>query len=71
MRPWLSARVRAVAVLAVMALTLTAAPSKQRQCKNSCDVAYRFCMQTAIGKFGKKTCRVNRSNCKKTCPPGF
>jgi hypothetical protein len=53
----------------LMALTLTAAPSKQQQCKNSCDIAYRFCMETAIGKFGKKTCKANRSMCKKTCPP--
>ena len=68
MRPWLSARVRAVAVLAVMALTLTAAPSKQRQCKNSCDVSYHFCVQHAIGKLGHKQCSAMRASCKKGCP---
>lgn len=62
---------RQIAALILMALTLTAAPSKQRQCKNQCDIAYRFCMQTAIGKFGKKTCQANRRNCKKGCRPGF
>ncbi len=52
----------------LMALTLTAAPSHQAQCKNSCDVTYNFCMQRAIGKLGKKQCKANRSGCKKSCP---
>jgi hypothetical protein len=56
----------AAAILA--ALTLTAAPSHQQQCKNSCDIAYRFCIQTAFNKYGKKTCKANRASCKKTCP---
>ena len=60
---------RTIAALILMALTLTAAPSKLQQCKNSCDISYRFCMQTAIGKFGKKQCQVNRNNCKRTCGP--
>ena len=57
-----------LAVLILMALTLTAAPSRQAQCKSHCDVDYNFCMQRAIGKLGHKTCRANRSNCKKGCP---
>ena len=51
----------------LVALTLTAAPSKQQQCKNSCDISYRFCIRTAIGPLGKKTCKVNRNSCRKTC----
>jgi hypothetical protein len=52
----------------LMALTLTAAPSHQAQCRNSCDVTYTFCMQRAIGKLGKSQCKGNRAGCKKSCP---
>ncbi len=52
----------------LMALTLTAAPSHQAQCKNSCDISYNFCTQHAIGKLGKKQCKATRSTCKKGCP---
>ena len=52
----------------LMALTLNAAPSRQAQCKNSCNVNYNFCMQRAIGKLGKKQCSANRKSCKKGCP---
>jgi hypothetical protein len=58
-----------LAGLILVALTLTAAPKPAQQCRNSCDVTYRFCMQTAAGKLGKKQCQVNRAKCKKTCGP--
>lgn len=61
MRPYL-------AVMILMAVTLTAAPSKQKQCKNSCDITYKFCTQRAIGKLGHKQCTANRAACKKSCP---
>jgi hypothetical protein len=61
MRPTLAAMI-------LMALTLTAAPSKQKQCKNSCDITYHFCTQRAIGKLGHKQCVASRSTCKKSCP---
>jgi len=57
-----------LAAMILMALTLTAAPSHQKQCKNSCDVSYRFCMQRAIGKLGHKQCAATRTTCKKGCP---
>jgi hypothetical protein len=63
MRPYIAA-----AVLALTSLTLFAAPSKQKQCKNSCDVSYHFCMMHAIGKLGKKQCSAMRSSCKHGCP---
>jgi hypothetical protein len=52
----------------LMALTLTAAPDHQAQCKNSCNISYNFCMMRAVGKLGKQQCRANRKNCKKGCP---
>jgi Tfp pilus assembly protein PilE len=52
----------------LMALTLTAAPSHQAQCKNSCDVTYNFCIHRAVTKLGKSQCKANRSGCKKSCP---
>jgi hypothetical protein len=57
-----------IAVAILMGLTLTAAPSHQAQCKNSCEINYNFCMQRAVGKLGKKQCRANRGSCKKSCP---
>ena len=51
-----------------MALTLSAAPSHQAQCKSSCNVNYNFCLQHAIGKLGKSQCSAARKNCKKGCP---
>jgi hypothetical protein len=57
-----------IAAAILTALTLTAAPSQQKQCKSSCDVSYNFCMQRAIGKQGRKTCAANRATCKKGCP---
>ena len=54
--------------MSLMALTLSAAPSHQKQCKNSCDVGYRFCKEHAIGKLGRKQCSAMRSTCKKGCP---
>jgi len=68
MRPYLRSKFWAALVLSLMALTLTAAPSKQKQCKNSCDITYHFCMQHAFTKFGKKQCSAQRSNCKRGCP---
>jgi hypothetical protein len=72
MRPWFRSKVLgskfwAATVLVAMALTLTAAPSKQRQCRNSCDISYHFCIQHA-NKFGKKQCAATRANCKHGCP---
>lgn len=64
MRPYV-----ATVVLAFMALTLTAAPGKQKQCKNSCDITYHFCMMHAIGKLGKKQCAASRGTCKHGCAP--
>jgi len=55
----------------LVALTLTAAPSKQQQCKNSCDISYRNCIRTAVGPLGKKTCKAYRKACKKSCPAGL
>jgi hypothetical protein len=55
-------------VVALMALTLSAAPSKQQQCKNSCDISYHFCVQHAFNKFGKKQCAATRATCKRGCP---
>lgn len=63
MRPYLAAL-----VLVFMALTLTAAPSKQKQCKNSCDITYHFCMQRNFTKVGRKQCSAQRASCKKSCP---
>jgi hypothetical protein len=57
-----------VAAAILMALELTAAPSRQAQCKSHCDIDYNLCRQRAIGKVGRKTCAVNRANCKKGCP---
>jgi hypothetical protein len=57
-----------LAAAILMALTLTAAPSPQKQCKNSCDVSYNFCVQRAIGKLGHQQCKATRANCKKSCP---
>lgn len=57
-----------LAAAILMALTLTAAPSRQKQCKNHCDVDYNFCREKAIGKQGRKTCAANRAACKKGCP---
>jgi hypothetical protein len=57
-----------LAAMILMALTLTAAPSRQKQCKNSCDVTYTFCMQHAIGKLGRHQCKANRAACKRGCP---
>jgi hypothetical protein len=55
-------------VVALMALTLSAAPSKQQQCKNSCDISYHFCVKRAFNKFGRKQCAATRATCKKGCP---
>ena len=43
-----------LATAILMALTLTAAPSQQKQCKNHCDIDYNFCKEKAIGKWGEK-----------------
>jgi hypothetical protein len=57
-----------LATAILMALTLTAAPSQQKQCKNHCDIDYNVCMRHSFTSVAKKGCKATRTNCKKGCP---
>jgi|HubBroStandDraft_6_1064221.scaffolds.fasta_scaffold93738_3 hypothetical protein len=51
---------------------LTAAPavdatSVKAQCKNRCQVNYKFCLNRATTKKGKAQCKVERKSCHGTC----
>jgi hypothetical protein len=37
------------------------------QCKNRCDSNYQFCMNRSTTKQAKKSCKVDRKNCKGNC----
>jgi hypothetical protein len=57
----------AIAVL-ILAVSMPAfAASKKAQCKNRCDSSYQFCVNRATTKQAKKSCKVDRKNCKGQC----
>jgi len=43
------------------------ATSHKGQCKNRCDSNYQFCMNRATTKQARKSCKVDRKNCKGSC----
>jgi hypothetical protein len=43
------------------------AANSKGQCKNRCDSNYQFCMNHAITKANKKSCKVDKKNCKGQC----
>lgn len=43
------------------------AKSAKGQCKTRCDTTYGFCMNHAVTKAAKKSCKADRKNCKGQC----
>jgi hypothetical protein len=57
----------AIAAL-ILAVSMPAfAASRKAQCKNRCDSSYQFCVNRATTKQAKKSCKVDRKNCKGSC----
>jgi hypothetical protein len=52
----------------ILAVSMPAfAADKKGQCKNRCDSSYQFCVNRATTKQAKKSCKVDRKNCKGQC----
>jgi len=52
----------------ILAVSMPAfAASRKAQCKNRCDSSYQFCVNRATTKQAKKSCKVDRKNCKGQC----
>jgi hypothetical protein len=56
----------------VAALILTVAipeafASGKGQCKTRCDSSYQFCVNRSTTKQARKSCKVDRKLCKRTC----
>jgi len=43
------------------------AADKKAQCKNRCESSYQYCVNRATTKQAKKSCKVDRKNCKGQC----
>ncbi|HML16104.1 MAG TPA: hypothetical protein VK419_03725 [Bryobacteraceae bacterium] len=43
------------------------AASSKAQCQNRCSTNYQFCMNHAVTKAAKKSCKADRKNCKGQC----
>ena len=55
----------AILILAVAAPAW--AGKKTAACKNHCDSNYQFCMNRAVTKSAKRSCKADRKNCKGNC----
>lgn len=56
------------ALMAALLIPVAAqAKSSKGQCKNRCDTNYQFCMNHAITKAAKKSCKADKKNCKGQC----
>lgn len=53
-------------VIGLLVPAAEAKPSKSN-CKGRCDTNYGLCMNHAMTKAAKKSCRTDRKNCKGQC----
>jgi len=57
----------AIAALIVAVSVPAFAVDKKGQCRNRCDSNYQYCSNRATTKQAKKSCKVERKNCKGQC----
>jgi len=60
-------RLTIAALILTVAIPEAQAAGDKGQCKSRCDSSYQFCLNRATTKNAKKSCKVDRKNCKKTC----
>lgn len=60
-------RLLIVSLIAALLIPAAEAKSPKSKCKNRCDANYQFCMNHAITKAAKKSCKADKKNCKGQC----
>jgi hypothetical protein len=54
-------------LVATLLIPAAEAASPKAQCNNRCDTNYQFCMNHAVTKAAKKSCKADKKNCKGQC----
>jgi len=54
-------------LVATLLIPAAEAALPKAQCNNRCDTNYQFCMNHAVTKAAKKSCKADKKNCKGQC----
>lgn len=60
-------RLTIATLILTIAIPEAQAKGDKGQCKSRCDSSYQFCLNRTTTKQAKKSCKLDRKLCKKTC----
>ena len=55
------------ALILCLAVPAAEAAGNKGECKSRCDTNYQFCLNRSTTKQARKSCKVDRKTCKKSC----